>query len=198
VINEFVRQRRSGAIVGSLVAIEADILRSLASQVIELLEDNQKVMDPLQDPLEAALDLSGPTSSPDDPVLARLLPDAYVDESAAADFRRFTERGLRDAKRACAQAIIDELVAGGLPPVIDRNDEQLVVDVEFNGPIADLWLRGLNDIRLALGTRLGIANSEEDQRWAQLDPHSPEAGAYQVYRWTSYLQDALLEAVSGD
>ena len=45
------------------------------------------------------MDFSGPTSAPEDPVLARLFPTAYPDdEEAAAEFRRFTEGGLRDGK----------------------------------------------------------------------------------------------------
>ena len=36
---------------------------------------------------------------PDDPALARLLPDAYADDDeASAEFRRFTERTLRETK----------------------------------------------------------------------------------------------------
>ena len=40
---------------------------------------------------------------PDDPVLARLFPDAYEDDGeAAGEFRRYTEMGLRDGKREAA------------------------------------------------------------------------------------------------
>ena len=47
------------------------------------------------------LDFSGPTTEPEDPVLARLFPTAYPeDEEAAAEFRRFTEGALRDGKAA--------------------------------------------------------------------------------------------------
>ena len=52
--------------------------------------------------------MDGPVTRPDDPVLERLLPDGYSEdeegaEDANADFRRYTERGLRDGKVANAR-----------------------------------------------------------------------------------------------
>ena len=52
--------------------------------------------------------------TPDDPALHRLFPDAYADdEDASAEFRRFTERSLRDGKLGRAWLAIreDELAA---------------------------------------------------------------------------------------
>ena len=52
----------------------------------------------------------------DDPVLRRLFPNAYPhDADASSDFRRFTERGLRDGKAGAAALIIDTLEDAGLP-----------------------------------------------------------------------------------
>ena len=63
-----------------------------------------------EDPLERLLDFTGPTTEPEDPVLARLFPSAYPDdEEAAGEFRRFTEGGLRDAKARAAALVIDAL-----------------------------------------------------------------------------------------
>ena len=85
--------------IANFSGFEADLLRSLASQLVELLRNEQAAPRVVSDPLEALLDFSGPTNEPDDPVLQRLFPTAYRDdEEAAGEFRRFTEGTLRDSK----------------------------------------------------------------------------------------------------
>jgi hypothetical protein len=116
-VSGFARHRRSRAIIANLTGFEADLLRSLASQLVELLRNERAVPSDGQDPFEALMDFSGPTTEPEDPVLARLFPTAYSDdEEAAAEFRRFTEGSLRDGKAAAACAVIDGLEEAGLPP----------------------------------------------------------------------------------
>src|SRR5437868_861534 len=103
----FARHRRSGRVIATFTGFEADLLRSLAGQLVELLRNEAAVPHEGADPLEAMLDFSGPTSEPDDPVLARLFPTAYPgDEEASAEFRRFTEGTLRSQKAAGACAVI--------------------------------------------------------------------------------------------
>ena len=98
-------------------------------------------------------EFSGATTIPEDPVLARLFPTAYPDdEESAADFRRFTESGLRDGKAAAAGSIIDTLEDAGLPP--ELTEDGLVIDVELTHADAETWMRAFTDIRLALATRL--------------------------------------------
>ena len=87
----FVRHRRSKHVFATFTAFEADLMRSLAAQLVELLRNEAAAPSGATDPLEALLDFTGPTSAPDDPVLARLFPDAYRgDDEAAGEFRRFT------------------------------------------------------------------------------------------------------------
>src|ERR1044072_8161277 len=106
----FKRHRRSGACVATFTAFEADLLRSLAGQLIELLRNEAATGEDRADPLEDLLDFSGPTTAPDARVLARLFPTAYPDDDeAAGDFRRFTESTLRDGKAGAAASIIDTL-----------------------------------------------------------------------------------------
>src|SRR3954451_4326259 len=86
----FARHRRSGRIIANFTGFEADLLRSLAGQLVELLR-NESAAPVERASVEAMLDFSGPTTEPDDPVLARLFPNAYRDdEEAAGEFRRFT------------------------------------------------------------------------------------------------------------
>jgi hypothetical protein len=87
-VSAFQRHRRSKLIIANFTGFEADLLRSLAGQLVELLRNEAAVPRDSADPLEAMLDFSGPTQEPEDPVLARLFPTAYPqDEEAASEFR---------------------------------------------------------------------------------------------------------------
>lgn len=195
-MSAFVRHRRSGAVIATFTGFEADLLRSLASQLVELLRNEQAA--PIHDPDDpfAALqaDFDGPTTIPDDPVLARLFPSAYTDDDeASADFRRFTESGLRDGKAAVASAVIDALEEAGLPPEIDQ--QGLMIDVELDEALAEAWLRAFSDIRLALATRLGVEADDEDY-WMALPDDDPRAQAHDIYDWVGWLQESLLAALT--
>jgi hypothetical protein len=190
----FTRHRRSGRIIANFTGFEADLLRSLAGQLVELLR-NESAAPIERDPLEAMLDFSGPTTEPEDPVLARLFPSAYRDdEEAAGDFRRFTEGTLRDGKAAAASTIIDGLEDAGLPP--ELTEEGLMIDVELDPPTAETWMRSFTDIRLALATRLEVEEGDEAY-WASLPDDDPRGQAHDIYDWVGYLQETLVEALSG-
>lgn len=189
----FARHRRSRQVIANFTGFEADLLRSLASQLVELLRNEHAALIE-QDPLEALLDFSGPTTIPEDPVLARLFPSAYEDADAASDFRRFTETGLRDSKAAAAGSIIDLLEEAGLPPQLE--EDGLMIDVELDQSTAQTWLRSFADIRLALATRLEIEEGDEEF-WHNLPDDDPRAQAHDIYEWVGYLQETLVEALTG-
>jgi len=188
----FARHRRSGLVIANFTGFEAELLRSLAQQLVELLR-NEEAAPKDQDPFEAMMDFSGPTNEPEDPVLARLFPTAYVDdEESAAEFRRFTEGSLRDGKSRAAIAIIDALEEAGLPP--ELTEDGLHFDVELEVDVAETWLRSFTDIRLALATRLGVEEDDEEV-WAALPDEDPRAQAHDIYEWVGYLQETLVEAL---
>ena len=190
----FARHRRSGRIIANFTGFEADLLRSLASQLVELLRNEAAVPRHDVDPFEAMLDFTGPTTAPEDPVLARLFPTAYQDDDeAAAEFRRYTETALRDGKAAGAASIIDTLEDAGLPG--ELSEEGLVIDVEIDQPTAETWLRTFTDLRLALATRLGVEEGDEDY-WFSLSDDDPRSRAYDIYHWLGLLQETLVDAVS--
>lgn len=192
VTHGFTRHRRSGLVIATFAGFEADLLRSLASQLVELLR-NERAMPGGQDPFEALMDFSGPTTAPEDPVLARLFPSAYADdEEAASEFRRYTEGTLRDSKAAAASAIIDALEEAGLPTELD---EDITIDVELDRPVATMWMRSFTDLRLALATRLGIEEGDEDY-WMSLPDDDPRVQAHDIYEWVGYLQETLVQALS--
>jgi hypothetical protein len=189
----FTRHRRSRLVIANFTGFEADLLRSLASQLVELLR-NEEAVPHGQDPFEAMMDFSGPTAAPEDPVLARLFPSAYAeDEEAAAEFRRSTESTLRDGKARAACAIIDGLEEAGLPPQLE--EEGLMIDVELDEPAAETWMRSFTDIRLALATRLGVEQDDEGY-WHSLPDEDPRAQAHDIYEWVGYLQETLVQALA--
>jgi hypothetical protein len=127
------------------------------------------------DPLDAlAASLEQPSDRPSDPVLARLLPDAVLDDpAAAAEFRRFTETSLLHRKRTDAAALRAAL------------DHAQVVDRQ----VARQLLGALNDLRLMLGTRLSVT---EDGVLAGAD----DLQGYATYQLLTILQGDLVEALA--
>ncbi|HET9861780.1 MAG TPA: DUF2017 domain-containing protein [Nocardioidaceae bacterium] len=190
----FVRHRRSKRAIATFPVFEADLLRSLAGQLVELLHNESAVVATERDPLEAMLDFSGPTTEPEDPVLRRLFPNAYRDDDeSAAEFRRFTEGALRDGKARAAATIIDVLEEAGLPA--DPTGEDLTIDVELDRETALVWMRSLTDLRLALGTRLGVEDGDEGF-WDGLPEEDPRLQAHHVYEWLGFLQETLVQSVA--
>jgi hypothetical protein len=159
---------------------EKEVLINLSQQIIELLAERVDHHD--QDPLAAMVGITVHDSPPDDEVLLRLLPNAYADGVDAAEFRRYTESVLRTKKQAHAMSIRTMLMSS--------EDGS----IELNHELANAWLGGLNDIRLALGVRLNVEkNSHEDLEL--LAPDDPMRGVYGVYSWLGWLQGNLLEAL---
>jgi hypothetical protein len=195
-VSGFERHRRSGRVIATFTGFEADLLRSLASQMVELLRNERaEPAAPTADAFDAmTAEFSGATTIPEDPVLARLFPTAYPhDEESAADFRRFTESGLRDGKASAAGSIIDTLEDAGLPP--ELTEDGLVIDVELTHAEAETWMRAFTDIRLALATRLGVEAGDEHY-WHSLPDDDPRAQAHDIYEWVGYLQETVVEALT--
>jgi Domain of unknown function (DUF2017) len=173
---------------------QAGVIRSLVSQIAELVSADSTAAEAAEaaeagevadagDVLEAELGLSSHAELPDDPVLARLLPDGYTDDpEASAEFRRYTEETLRTAKIASAQTVLASLPAGG-------------GDVRLSEMECQQWLRALNDVRLALSVRLGITDENEDLS-EHLAADDPRSAYVWVYQWLAYLQDSLIEALA--
>ena len=174
------RSVRGGGVRAVLAASEAELLRSLVGQVMDLIEPEAARAQDL-DELEAILQADA-AETPTDPVLARLLPDGYRDDpDAAGEFRKYTELSLRAAKHENAQIMLDSLPeAGGK---LQLTQEQ-----------AQAWLKALNDVRLALGTKLGVTEDFEEQ-WDKLGHDDPRRTAFEVYAWLGAVQESLVRAL---
>jgi uncharacterized protein DUF2017 len=184
------RSVRSGGARAWLAAAEASLLRSLVGQIMALVEPAESAViigsGPEEDAelaaLEAMVHAPGAESPPEDPVLARLLPDGYRDDpTSAGEFRKYTEPALRSAKYAAAEAMLDSLPEEG-------GRIQLTSDQALS------WLKALNDVRLALGVRLGVTEEFEEQ-WSRLKPDDPQWTAFEVYAWLGAVQESLVQAM---
>jgi Domain of unknown function (DUF2017) len=180
---------------------EVTLLRTLVVPVMELLNDPARPAPPAEpapaaarsaapddlfDDLEKMFNEAAaePPEAPADPVLARLLPDAYADDpEAAGEFRKYTESSLREAKKYFAQTLLETL-----PPKGGR--------VKLTADQARDWLRALNDVRLMFGVRLEVTEDFEDQL-TSLDPKDPRVAAFQVYGWLGEVQESLVRAIAG-
>jgi len=171
---------------------EAHILINLVEQLLELLGEGDfhhhyDESDPfaqLMSQLKAAPD---EIVTPEDPVLLRLLPNAYADPEAAADFRRFTEPTLRGNKQRALRSVREALTL-----IVDAGVESggVVEDID-----AELWLKVINDLRLALSVRLAI-NEESFEHFESLPENDPQKPIYAVYFWLGWLQENLLGLLS--
>jgi hypothetical protein len=162
--------RRDGdSVVARFAPDEVNVLRRVAAEVVGLLTE-------------------GFTRS--DPVVGRLFPDAYPDQpDASQEYRQYTEGDLKTAKIDQAGAVLAALPTSG--------GGEVCLDVES----AEAWLRALNDIRLALGMRLDLVvetslESEMDEAVLR-DPTSMRVFQLSVYAYLGYLQESLLEALTG-
>lgn len=134
-------------------------------------------------------------------MLARLLPDAYEEAKDAAEFRRYTEHSAREKKRAHAHAIRDVLIENLGDHALDLTQPGLNKREELHFILpedkAQMWLMGLNDMRLALGTRLDITPNAQE-RFAAMDDESPDKGIYNLFAWLGWLQEILLDILSAE
>ncbi|WP_445524332.1 DUF2017 domain-containing protein [Streptomyces cyslabdanicus] len=179
--------------------VEISIIRSLAVQLLELIGPGP-AEDAPADPL-AELFAEGPSEPPSDPVLKRLLPDAYRDpetpgtprEAAeqrahSAEFRRYTENDLRAGKRENALAVIHSLNAlapGGEGPAV----------LELTPDESRRWLGALNDLRLAIGSRLEITDEDDTDDFYRLPDEDPRKPMVMAYLWLGGLQETLVSTL---
>lgn len=161
----------------------------------------------------------GPTEPPADPALARLFPDAYgpgpdarpgenggpggpggsagsgatdpekAREAAAAssEFRRYTENDLRARKREDGLAVVRALDA------LTPGDKGAVLTLAAED--ARRWLGTLNDLRLAIGTRLEVSDDDGNELYS-LSDDDPRKPMVMAYLWLGGLQETLIETLT--
>jgi hypothetical protein len=113
---------------------------------------------------------------PDDPSLKRLFPPAYLDDpDGEADYRSSVSGELLEHHRKALEVLAETVDATEL------DEDQLLS-----------WLGALNELRLVLGTRLDVTEDMEP-----VPPDDPRAPALALYGYLSYLEEQLVETLSG-
>ncbi|MFG2945485.1 DUF2017 domain-containing protein [Streptomyces adustus] len=189
-----------GGAAVALDDVEISIIRSLTVQLLELIGPGP-AEDASADPL-AELFAEGPSEPPADPVLRRLFPDAYGDPEAtpgpkeaeerrahSAEFRRYTENDLRAGKRENALAVIRTLdaltsAAGDSGAVLKLSPAE-----------SRQWLSALNDLRLAIGSRLEITDEDDTDLLYRLPDEDPRKPMVMAYLWLGGLQETLVSTL---
>jgi len=180
--------RRKGArVLGGFEQQEAAVLRGLVRQLDDMLRARSD--EAPQDELAELTGIrTGPSESPNDPVLSRLLPDFHKldpdnpskeDLDSAAALRSLHEPTVLDAKVGVAAVVLQTLRPEG-------------GDVKLTFEQADAWLSALNDVRLALGTALDVTDDMPDDL-PEDDPRAPHLG---VYHWLTWVQESLVQALT--
>jgi hypothetical protein len=177
--SRFKRKMLGGDVTLTLDEVDARLLRHVFGEMLELLGPEETVED---DPLAAAVGIGTATKPPEDSALARLFPDGYTDDpEASADFRRYTEPGLREAKREAARTALATIGEPGDTRVLSTEE-------------SEAWLRALNDTRLVLGERLDITE-DWDEYVESLSDDDPRLMAYMVYERLTFLQEMLVSSL---
>ncbi|WP_405886722.1 DUF2017 domain-containing protein [Streptomyces longwoodensis] len=191
-----------GGAAVALDDVEISIIRSLAVQLLELIGPGP-AEDAGDDPL-AELFAEGPSEPPSDPVLRRLFPDAYTDpveppatprqaeehQAYSAEFRRYTENDLRAGKRDNVLAVVRTLdalaseAAGEGGAVLKLTPEE-----------SRRWLGALNDLRLAIGSRLDISDEDDTDLLFRLPDEDPRKPMVMAYLWLGGLQETLVNTL---
>jgi uncharacterized protein DUF2017 len=182
------RSTRAGIQV-NLGEQEREVLVHLLGQLDDLLDDGFAPSAD-EDPLAALVGMgdpgADPPQTPEDPALARLLPDGNRDDpEASAEYRRLTEHGLRSRKRSGARLAAQALSRG--ESVVLTQEEALAL------------MKSLTDVRLVLGERLELRTDEDAERlherlWAGEGSESFLATA-SVYELLTSWQEHLVHAV---
>ncbi len=112
-----------------------------------------------------------------DPAMKRLFPPAYLDdEEAAAEFARVVRDDLLAQRMVAIETMERTLDADRL------TEDELVA-----------WLAAINDLRLVLGVRLAVT---EESTVADYTGDEEAESTYAVYRYLSYVEEDVVEALS--
>ncbi|MDI2029936.1 DUF2017 domain-containing protein [Saccharopolyspora sp. TS4A08] len=182
--------RKNGHVQAELSQQEAAVIRGLVGQIKDMLTARADEA-PKDELAELTGIRTGPSTPPEDRVVARLLPDFYrrdpvtgdTDEEetdAAGAMRSLHEPELLEAKTGAAQLILETC-----PPMGGK--------VKLTSEQADNWLTALNDVRLALGTALDVEEDMPDEL-PEDDLRREHLG---VYQWLTWVQDSLVSALLG-
>ncbi len=148
--------------------------------VVSLAEEELALLRGLPEQLRDVLEGPG-----EDPARARIFPRAYLDPTAEAQESEWQELVHPELLRERLDAL--ELIGVTLDRAEPAGDWW---QIALTPDEVQAWLGVLNDTRLVLGTRLGVTEEERE-----LDQADPQAGAYVMYQWLTWVQGDLVDAL---
>lgn len=163
---------------------EQSIIAALLSDVSQLLSAD--LPEPHTDPFERLvghLDPDQEVTRPGDPALLRLLPDVdSADPERSAEFRRLTERDLRESKLHSIRIALHSLGQHPGPVALDAD-------------AARAWMRALTDVRLVLASRLDITQDEDAEQLMSGARDLGESGeaVLSLYELTTWLHEHITQ-----
>lgn len=131
--------------------------------------------------------LEDPAPAPDDPLRARLYPRAYLDpteEKAEDEWQGLVHSDLAEGRRRALELFTATLERA--TPARKR------LEITLAEEETAAWLGVVNDIRLALGTRLDVS---DDLDPSDIGADDPAGQAYAIYWWLGAFQEDLLAAL---
>ncbi len=187
-MGEFKGSAKTGDLSVALSNDELHILINLVEQLLELLGERNfthhyQSDDPFAQLMAAVVgNLESTIEQPDDPVLRRLLPNAYADPESAAEFRKYSESSLRSVKQTQLMYLREQLVF----PV---DHELPKADIAVSDPAQ--WLVAINDLRLALAVRLDI-KQDSYELYDLMKDDDLQKPLFAVYFWLGGIQESLI------
>lgn len=174
----------------ALAAHESSLLLNLATSMVGMLDERES-SSPADELEEITGMRTGNSTPPQDDTMKRLLPDFYrtptehpagsgTAESLNSALRSLHEPEIIEAKRQAAQRLLDTLPQEGGKLELTEED-------------AHAWASAVNDMRLALGTMLGVKQDGP----TELPPDHPMTGHLDVYQWLTVLQEYLVLGIMG-
>jgi Domain of unknown function (DUF2017) len=160
--------RRGSGCIARLDAVEAEVLRDVLNEVMELVADE---------------------IDRDDPVVARMFPDHYPDDlSTSVELHRYTDDDLKATKLEQAGAVLSALPRGGGLVRLDEEEAETWLRALTDARLA-------LGMRLDVRDDTNLESEIDDAVLA--DPTSPRVQQLSVYAFLTLLQASLVEALAG-
>ena len=160
--------RRGSGCVAWLDAVEAEVLRDVLTEVLELVD--------------ADLDRT-------DPAVARMFPDYYpLDPDMSGELHRYTDDDLRAAKLEQARAMLAALPHGGGTVHLDDEAAETWLRALTDARLA---------LGMRLDVRDDTDIQDEIDDAVAAEPTSPRVQQLSVYSYLTFLQESLVEALAG-
>ena len=119
----------------------------------------------------------------EDPVLDRLFPDASESREEATAYKAMVGDELKTGKLE------------GLEIVLATLGDEGAVSEDISLDATERWMIALTDLRLAVGTRVGVT---EEMMAAPLDPEDPQVAQLAVLHWLGWLQESLIGTLTSE